>query len=46
LRRAADIEAAGAFDDLEHGFHVAHIVFVALGALEQRIGRHIGAMKP
>jgi hypothetical protein len=41
-----DIKAAVAFDHLEHRLHVAHVVFVALGAAEQRVGGHVGAMQP
>ena len=41
----ADIEAAGALDDLEIGLRVGEIVLVALGALEQRIGIEIAAVQ-
>ena len=41
----ADVEAAGLLHHLEVRLHVGEIVFVALGALEQRIGAEISAVQ-
>ena len=41
----ADVEPAGALDDLEHRLHVAHVVGVALGALEQRIAVELAGVQ-
>ena len=41
----ADIEPARLLHDLEIRLHVGEVVFVALGALEQRIGAEVAAMQ-
>ncbi len=41
----ADIEPAGLLHDLEIRLHVGEVVFVALGALEQRVGAEVAAMQ-
>ncbi len=41
----ADEEPAGLLHDLEMRPHVAEIVFIALGALEQRVGAEVAAMQ-
>ena len=41
----ADVEAAGALDHFEHRLHVAHVVLVALRALEQRVAVEFARMQ-
>ena len=45
IAAGADVQAARALHHLEVRLHVRHIVFVALGALEQRVGREIAAVQ-